>query len=88
MRRSLVRCLEVPVGWQFNREVFASLKGKDFLDMLDYSPAQLKSLLDGAHTLKRMYKQDGMTGHRPFTGKSIGMIFQKRSTRTRMSTEV
>ena len=53
MRRSLVRCLEVPVGWQFNREVFASLKGKDFLDMLDYSPAQLKSLLDGAHTLKR-----------------------------------
>ena len=72
MRRSLA-LLDVPVGWTFNREVFASLKGKDFLDMIDYSPAQLKSLLDGAHTLKRMYKQDGMWGHRPFTGKSIGM---------------
>ncbi len=78
----------VSAGWDFNREVFASLKGRDFLDMTDYSPPQLRALLDGSHVLKRMYKVDGMTGHRPFTGKSMGMIFQKRSTRTRMSAEV
>lgn len=78
----------ITAGWDFNREVFASLKGRDFLDMQDLSSQQLKTLLDGSHVLKRMYKVDGMTGHRPFTGKSMGMIFQKRSTRTRMSAEV
>ena len=72
------------MGWDFNRDTFSSLKGRDFLDMMDNTPDELKALLDGAHVLKRMYKVDGMTGHRPFTGKSMGMIFQKRSTRTRM----
>jgi hypothetical protein len=44
------------MGWEFNRVTFASLKGRDFIDMMDNTPEQLKALLDGAHVLKRMYK--------------------------------
>ena len=79
-----------PKGWdgRYDRTAFAGLKGRDYLDIMDYKPEELKALLDAAHCLKKMYKEDGYFGHRPFTGKSIGMVFQKRSTRTRMSTEV
>lgn len=59
----------------------------DFLDMMDMSSDQLRSLLDVSHVLKRMYREDQLVGHRPFVGKSMAMIFAKRSTRTRVSTE-
>lgn len=61
------------------------LKGRDMLSLKDFTPEEIRFLLDEAKRLK----QDFKTGKRdmPLAGKTLGMIFQKRSTRTRVSTE-
>jgi len=56
---------------------------QDFLAVADYSPADLKSLLDLAVRLKQEH-QNG--GNAPvLRGKVLGMVFQKPSLRTRVS---
>ncbi|PWH18051.1 MAG: ornithine carbamoyltransferase [Anaerolineae bacterium] len=56
---------------------------KHFLDVSDYSPAEIQDILDLAIRLKREY----FAGGNPplFKGKVLGMIFQKPSLRTRVS---
>lgn len=56
-----------------------------FLKLLDCSPEELTSLLDLADQLK--YEKKHGISHRHLEGKSLGMIFQKASTRTRVSFE-
>jgi ornithine carbamoyltransferase len=53
------------------------------------SKSELQGLLDVAHSYKKTYSVPGDRTHlpRPLTGHSMSMIFQKRSTRTRVSTE-
>lgn len=59
---------------------------RHFLSLLDFTPNELVHLLDRADTLK---KQRGTPEHpRPFEGKSVALIFEKPSTRTRVSFEV
>jgi len=66
----------------------ASLSGRNFLAISDLSQAELTGLLDLSHELKALNQQQGgALLPKPFAGKNIAMIFQKRSTRTRMSTE-
>jgi ornithine carbamoyltransferase len=56
---------------------------KDFLAISDYSPADLQEMLDLAVTLK---KEHFNGGNKPlFKGKTLAMVFQKPSLRTRMS---
>lgn len=56
---------------------------KDFLAISDYSPAEVRDLLDLAIKLKKEYFKQG---NKPiFQGKVLGMIFQKPSLRTRVS---
>ena len=56
---------------------------KDFLAISDYSPAEVRDLLDLALKLKQEYFKKG---NQPiFHGKVLGMIFQKPSLRTRVS---
>lgn len=56
---------------------------KDFLAIADYSPEQIRALLESAVELKREYKEGG---NRPvLKGKMLAMIFQKPSLRTRVS---
>jgi ornithine carbamoyltransferase len=70
-----------------NREEIASqLKGRDFLGLVDYKPEEIRYLLDFAIELKR--KQKAGETFQPLKGKSLGMIFEKSSTRTRVSFEV
>ena len=62
------------------------LKGRHFLRVSDWSPDELLTVLDLADELKRAH-QDGEP-HRLLPGRTLGMIFQKPSTRTRVSFEV
>ena len=62
------------------------LKGKDFLKLLDFTPAEIQRLLDLAEDLKHK-KKNGIP-HKYCEGKNIALIFEKASTRTRCSFEV
>jgi ornithine carbamoyltransferase len=59
------------------------LQGRDFLDIADLAPAELRSVLQLAHAIKA-----GRWAERPLQGKHVAMLFQKPSHRTRVSFEV
>ncbi|WP_243670744.1 ornithine carbamoyltransferase, partial [Methanoculleus chikugoensis] len=59
---------------------------KDFLSLLDLDECELESIVADAVRLKRL-KSAG-TAHEYLKGRSLGMIFEKASTRTRVSFEV
>jgi len=59
---------------------------KDLLRILDLSPRDLQSLLEDGRKWKLAWARG--TKRRPLAGKSLAMIFQKASTRTRVSFEV
>jgi ornithine carbamoyltransferase len=59
---------------------------KDFLALTDFSREELLAFVDRAVELKDMRKK-GIV-HQPLKGKTLGMIFKKPSTRTRISFEV
>ncbi len=63
-----------------------TLKGRNFLKLLDFSPAEISELLDLAADLKAKKKAD--VPHRLCEGKNIALIFEKTSTRTRCAFEV
>ena len=62
------------------------LKNKHFLKLLDFTPEEINGLLDLAADLKAR-KKAGIA-HRLCEGKSIALIFEKTSTRTRCAFEV
>ncbi|MBQ6297480.1 MAG: ornithine carbamoyltransferase [Selenomonadaceae bacterium] len=62
------------------------LKGKDLLSIHDLSADEVAEILDCAAQLKVMQKAG--IEHKYLTGKTLGMIFEKSSTRTRVSFEV
>ncbi len=62
------------------------LKHRDFLKLLDYTPAEIEYLLDLAAALKA--KKKAGIPHRLCEGKNAALIFEKTSTRTRCSFEV
>ncbi len=64
----------------------SALAGRDLLRISDLSRAELLGLLDLAAQLKRA-RAEGVP-HELCKGRSLGMIFQKSSTRTRVSFEV
>ena len=63
-----------------------NLKGKSFLKLLDFTPEEIQGLIDMAYELKKQKKMG--TSHRMHKGKSIALIFEKTSTRTRCAFEV
>lgn len=62
------------------------LQGKDLLSIHDLSTDEVAEILDFAAELKVMQKAG--VEHKLLLGKTLGMIFEKSSTRTRVSFEV
>ena len=59
---------------------------KDFLSLYDLERADFEALFEKADKVKKMLKAG--VSHTPLSGKTLGMIFDKSSTRTRISFEV
>jgi len=59
---------------------------KDLLSVYDLDRADFEVIFEKAHKLKKMLK-NGIP-YAPLSGKTLGMIFEKSSTRTRISFEV
>jgi ornithine carbamoyltransferase len=62
------------------------MKPRHFLTLPDLTPAELKRVLARAMEMKAMLKRGER--HIPLAGKTMGMIFEKSSTRTRVSFQV
>ncbi|MCP4879493.1 MAG: ornithine carbamoyltransferase, partial [Gammaproteobacteria bacterium] len=58
---------------------------RHFLTLLDLSPAELNWVIKRAIELKTIRNQGKI--HEPFRNRVLGMIFEKSSTRTRVSFE-
>ncbi|KGR76821.1 ornithine carbamoyltransferase [Ureibacillus sinduriensis] len=67
-------------------KLVSSLKGKDLLTLLDYTSEEVQDLIKLATQLKTITKAGKCP--RLLEGKTLGMIFEKQSTRTRISFEV
>ncbi len=75
------------VKWEEKHsEIANGLKGKDLLSLLNYTSEEVAYLLDYANDMKK----EMLAGNMPpiLAGKTLGMIFEKHSTRTRISFEV
>ena len=66
--------------------IIMTLKGKDFLTLHDFSGQEIVDMVDLGIELKQKQKAGIPTPI--LAGKTLGMIFQKSSTRTRVSFEV
>lgn len=62
------------------------LRGRSFLTLLDYTPSEIRYLLDLAKDFKG--KKHNSIEHRYLNGKNIVLLFEKTSTRTRCAFEV
>ena len=58
---------------------------RHFTDLSEVPAAELRAILDHAAALKRDWRKGELSTHRPLAGKTLAMIFDKPSTRTRVS---
>lgn len=63
-----------------------NVRGRNFLKLLDYTPEEIRYLIDLAKNFKNL-KRTG-TPHKYLEGKNIVLLFEKTSTRTRCAFEV
>ena len=63
-----------------------SLSGRSFLKLLDFTPAEIRYMLELSKEFKRLKLTN--TPHRYLQGKNIVLLFEKTSTRTRCASEV
>jgi ornithine carbamoyltransferase len=61
---------------------------RHFLDISAVSAADLRTILDDARARKHRLKSGAGSAERPLAGKVLAMIFEKPSTRTRVSFDV
>jgi ornithine carbamoyltransferase len=62
------------------------LSGRDCLTLVEFSPEEVRLILDEAAKIKTLQKS--RIPYRPLRGRTLAMVFQKPSNRTRVSFEV
>jgi ornithine carbamoyltransferase len=63
-----------------------AMRGRHFLTLGDYTLEEIQTLIQAGLTLKKQRKEG--VAHPLLAGKTLGMIFEKNSTRTRVAFEV
>ena len=61
---------------------------RHFLELLDHAPATLRTILAASAKMKATRAQDRAAVARPLQGRTLAMIFERPSTRTRVSFDV
>ncbi len=61
---------------------------RHFLDIADFSTAELRAMLDAGHAIKRRRRTEAAAKDQPLAGRTVAMIFDQPSLRTRASFEV
>lgn len=65
----------------------ATLRGRDLLSVADLTAAEVGQVFDTARTLKTEYVAERRHARPPLTGRTLAMLFQKPSLRTRVTFE-
>jgi len=61
---------------------------RHFLDLSDFSGGELRLVLDASASIKARRRKGELASERPLIGKVLAMVFDKPSTRTRVSFDV
>ena len=61
---------------------------RHFLDLSDFTGAELRRVLDASAAIKARRRKGEIPAERPLAGKVLAMVFDKPSTRTRVSFDV
>jgi ornithine carbamoyltransferase len=61
---------------------------RHFLDLVDVSPQTLREMIEASRVMKDRLKKNGRYTETPLAGKTLAMVFDKPSTRTRVSFDV
>jgi ornithine carbamoyltransferase len=92
--RAACRTLKSAMAPLQNRSLSSASGPRHLLSISDLSPAELTKLVLNASSHKAAVKAAFAAGEQPpkslhgaMTGKTVAMMFNKRSTRTRVSTE-
>jgi ornithine carbamoyltransferase len=61
---------------------------RHFLDLIELPSAELRGMIDSARAMKARRKASNAAEQKPLAGKTLAMIFDKPSTRTRVSFDI
>jgi len=87
-RKSVPHVRGSMLHFQRNSAIAGPMTPRHFLDIDNYDLDTLRSILDCAHDLKKSFKSGAGTGPKLAEGAVLAMVFEKSSTRTRVSFDV